>query len=111
MAECIFCKIINKDMPTKLLYEDDHIVAFNDIHPKAPVHILVVTKEHIGSLKEVEAKHEKLMFHILTKLQHIAQINNISDFRTIVNTGPKSGQEIFHLHFHILGGEGKLAGF
>ena len=111
MSDCIFCKIINKEITSELLYEDEHIVAFKDIRPKAPIHILVVTKEHIASLKEIEPKHEKLMFHAITKLNEIAMQHKLSGFRTIVNTGPESGQEVFHLHFHILGGSEKLAGF
>ena len=111
MSDCIFCKILAKEIPTEILYEDSHIVAFNDIRPKAPVHILVVTKEHINSLKEVEAKHKEIMFHALSKLKEIAASHNLKGFRTIINTGREGGQEIDHIHFHILGGSDRLAGF
>lgn len=104
MADCIFCKIVNGKLATKLLYEDEHIIAFNDIHPKAPVHILVIPKQHIKSLAEINASHTELLTHLMIKLKTIASTNGLQHgFKTMINTGPGGGQEIDHLHFHILG--------
>ena len=104
MTSCIFCKIANKELATNLLYEDEYIAAFNDLHPKAEVHVLVVTKQHIKSLAEIEPKHSKLMGHLLTTLHTIAKEQGLHNgFRTIINTGEGGGQEIGHLHLHILG--------
>lgn len=111
MSDCIFCKIIAKEISTDLLYEDDYIIAFKDIRPKADVHILVVTKEHIKSLKELQPEHNELIMHTISKLKTIANNNKLEDFRLITNAGSGAGQEIDHLHFHILGGGNKLPGF
>ena len=108
--DCIFCKIIAKEMPTNFLYEDDKIVAFNDINPKASIHILVVPKKHINSLKEVTNSDKDLIFHTMSKIPEIAKDHNLKGFRTILNTGREVGQIIDHIHFHILGGN-KLPGF
>ncbi len=106
MANCIFCKIIAKQMPSDLIHEDDKIVVFKDIHPKAKVHLLVVPKEHIKSLSEVTEQHAALMAHMLLILPTLAKAQKLNHgFRTVINTGEGGGQEIDHLHFHLLGGD------
>ncbi len=100
MKDCIFCKILNKEIPSKFVYEDDVCFAINDINPKAKKHILVIPKEHIESLNSVED------FNLIKKMfEAIKKINkqeNISHFKTLINTGSDAGQEVMHLHIHIL---------
>lgn len=110
MKNCIFCKIINGELPAKFVYEDEHIVAFPDINPKASTHVLVVPKIHFKNLNEMKPIHEKLMLHIIQKIPNIASLHNLSGYRTIINTGRAGGQEIDHFHLHILGGT-RLPGF
>lgn len=113
MTDCIFCKIIQKAIPSKTLYEDDRLVVFEDIFPKAPVHLLVVPKRHIDSLSELTEKDSELIAHLMLKLPEIAQAQGLTKgFRTVINTGRAGGQEVFHLHIHLLGGGNKpLPGF
>lgn len=100
MTDCIFCKIINGEIPSAKIYENDHIIAINDINPKAKVHILVIPKVHIDSMNELE--DEKLMSEILKGVKVVAKIMNIKSYRVHVNTGRSEGQVVFHLHFHVL---------
>ncbi len=101
---CIFCKIIRKEIKASILYEDESILAFKDIAPKAPVHFLVVTKTHIESLLKVDASHQALLGHLNLKLAEIAKSQGLgAGFKIMVNTGEKGGQEVMHLHYHILG--------
>ncbi|MEA1917524.1 MAG: histidine triad nucleotide-binding protein [Campylobacterota bacterium] len=104
---CIFCKIINKEIPSNVILEDDEFVAFHDINPKAPVHILVIPKLHVDSFNEVSSS---MMANMTTFIQNVAQHVGIkeSGYRVITNVGENGGQEVKHLHFHILGGA-KLA--
>ncbi|MFO1258237.1 MAG: histidine triad nucleotide-binding protein [Gammaproteobacteria bacterium] len=111
MTDCIFCKLSNNDIPTEKLYEDDKLYVIKDIRPKAPTHLLAITHEHISSLKEANASHAALLGHVMVSLQRFAKQAGLSDFRVIANSGPGAGQEVFHLHFHILGGPGHLPGF
>lgn len=106
MADCIFCKIINREIPARIVYEDEKILAFDDIRPQAPVHTLIIPKEHFSSLKEADESRAELLGYILLKAREIAALKGIeaSGFRIVLNTGPDSGQEVFHLHFHLLGG-------
>ncbi|HEC18484.1 MAG TPA: histidine triad nucleotide-binding protein [Gammaproteobacteria bacterium] len=111
MSDCLFCKIAAGEIPADTVYEDDQVIVFKDIHPKAPVHLLIVPREHIPSLKEMDASHDALMAHMMRLLPGLAQEQGLDNgFRTIINTGPGGGQEIFHLHIHLLGG-GRLPGF
>ncbi len=107
MSECIFCKIINGDIPAKKIYEDDDIIAFNDINPVAPIHILVIPKKHISSLAELKLEDEKLIGKIYTVINRIAKQQEFikSGYRVIVNCGENGGQEVMHLHFHVLAGK------
>lgn len=102
MADCIFCKIANKEIPSNLVFENENIVAFNDINPCAPVHILVIPKKHVESLNELEDKN--LMAELLSGVKEVTKKLNIKDFRTVINTGKGAGQEVFHIHLHIISG-------
>ena len=104
--DCIFCKIASKQIPVQPVYEDEHVIAFPDINPAAPVHVLVIPKKHIASLAEVKPGDEKLMGALLTALPCIASILGIADegYRTVINTKDNGGQTVYHLHCHLLGG-------
>lgn len=104
MNDCIFCKIVAGGMDTKFIYEDEQIVVFADIAPKAKRHLLFVPKKHIASLNALTDTDIKLMGHLVRILPEVARQLDIKSFRTIVNTGRESGQEIDHLHFHLLSG-------
>lgn len=107
MNDCIFCKIIDKEIPSNIVYEDNEILAFRDINPVAPVHILVIPKKHISSLVDLKENDEILVGKIYTVINKIAKQEEIDEkgFRVIVNCGEDGGQEVKHLHFHILGGK------
>lgn len=104
MSDCIFCKIVAGTMGTKFIYEDEQVVVFPDIHPKAKTHLLVTSKKHIPSLMGITDHDIKLMGHMLHVMPEVARQLDIKSFRTIINTGRESGQEIDHLHFHLLSG-------
>ncbi|MGI6705271.1 MAG: histidine triad nucleotide-binding protein [Clostridia bacterium] len=106
MEECIFCKIAGKDIPSDCVYEDDQVFAFRDINPQAPVHILVIPKQHFGSLLEVTEKTSSLVANVVMTVNKLAKQLNLdeSGFRLVVNTGKDGGQTVDHLHFHLLGG-------
>ena len=107
MSDCLFCKIVAGDIPSDTIYEDDQIMVFKDINPRAAVHLLVVPKIHLDSLDEVTNEHQSLIGHIMLKLPQLARSQGLNNgFRTIINTGPDGGQEVGHLHIHILGGQG-----
>ena len=102
---CIFCKIAAGEIPCKKIYEDSDVLAFHDLHPVAPVHFMIIPKEHIASLADAHARHELLLGRILLLAPVLAQEQGLSDgFRTIINTGRGGGQEVFHLHVHVIGG-------
>lgn len=102
MTECIFCKIAKKEIDSDLIYEDENVVAFSDLNPQAPFHILVIPKEHVESMNEV--KNCELFSNIFSAIQKIAKSNNINEYRTVINTGLQAGQTVFHLHVHMLSG-------
>mgnify|MGYP001045910297 FL=1 len=106
MENCLFCKIINGEIPSEKVYEDEEILAFKDIHPKAPVHILVIPKKHIASAIEIEEQDETLigkMFIVIKKLAKEFGLEN--GYRIVNNCGSDGGQEVMHLHLHLLGGK------
>ncbi len=103
MTDCIFCKIINKEIPSNFVYEDENVIAINDLNPQAETHVLVIPKTHVASLAELEDK--KLMVAILKGVKATAKKLGLTDFRTIMNTGAGAGQTVFHLHVHILSGK------
>jgi histidine triad (HIT) family protein len=105
MDNCIFCKIVRGEIPSKKIYQDDEIIAFHDIRPLASVHFMVVPTQHIASLAEVTDEHQALMGKILVAASRLAKELGCTDgFRTIVNTGRVGGQEVHHLHLHVIGG-------
>jgi histidine triad (HIT) family protein len=104
--DCIFCKIAAGEIPSTKVYEDDQILAFRDIAPMAPTHILVIPKAHIGSVAEITADNAALVAHIFTVIPQIAREEGLdSGYRVVSNCGPDAGQTVHHLHFHILGGK------
>ncbi|MDD5388615.1 MAG: histidine triad nucleotide-binding protein [Gallionellaceae bacterium] len=104
---CIFCKIVAGEIPCKKIYEDSDVLVFHDIHPIAPVHFMIIPKEHIASLADAHARHEMLLGRILLLAPDLAREQGLDDgFRTIINTGRGGGQEVFHLHVHVIGGNG-----
>lgn len=103
--DCIFCKIVAGQIPSKKVYEDEHLFAFHDIHPAAPIHLLLIPKWHIPSLFEVGTEHQALLGHLLATAPKLArEAGAQGGFRSIFNTGREGGQEVYHLHMHILGG-------
>ena len=102
MNDCIFCKISKGEFNTEFLYEDDFIVAFNDINPQAPIHFLVVPKKHYSSLNELEDLD--IISKIFNAIKKVSEKLGIKDYRTVLNTGKKAGQEVFHIHFHVMAG-------
>ncbi len=106
MNDCIFCKIANKEIPTKIVYENEKIIAFNDLNPQAPSHILVIPKKHYSSLNEVEEK--EILSELLFSVKEITKEKKIKDYRTVINTGKEAGQAVFHIHLHILSGREML---
>lgn len=109
--DCLFCQIIAGDIPSDKVYSDEQVIVIKDINPQAEVHLLVIPRQHLISLKELDASHDKLLAHIMRLLPKLAEEQGLSEgFRTIINTGKGGGQVIFHLHVHLLGGK-KLPGF
>ena len=107
MDDCLFCKIITGEIPSKKVYEDDSVLAFHDINPQAPVHILVIPKEHIPSAAHVNADNSRAISHVFEVIAQIAAEQGLSGngFRVVSNCGDHAGQTVQHLHFHILGGK------
>jgi len=105
MNDCIFCRIVKGEIPSKKVYEDEHTYAFEDLDPKAPTHVLVVPKKHIRGLKEAEAADAEMVGQCHLAAAKIAKQRGIEDgYRTVLNVGPGSGQSVFHMHVHLLGG-------
>lgn len=106
MSDCIFCKIVNGEIPSKKVYEDDTVLAFEDINPQAPVHILVIPKEHIPSIKDINEDNLDIISHIHLVIKKLAKDKGIDKdgFRIVNNCGEKGGQTVGHLHYHLLGG-------
>ena len=105
MSDCIFCKIEQGDIPADVIYEDEHCLAFRDIQPKAPVHLLVIPRKHVENLDDLSDEDRDLISHMMLTIPRIARQQGLKEgYRTIANTGAGGGQEVFPLHFHILGG-------
>ncbi|OIP08461.1 MAG: histidine triad nucleotide-binding protein [Betaproteobacteria bacterium CG2_30_59_46] len=108
MSDCIFCKIAAGEIPCRKVYEDGELIAFHDVNPAAPVHFMIVPKEHIASLADCPARHEMLLGRILLLAPVLAKEQGLQDgFKTVINTGKGGGQVVMHLHVHVIGG-GKL---
>lgn len=101
---CLFCEIINGNIPSEKVFEDDMMLAFKDVNPVAPVHILCVPKAHIDCVNDITAENSKFVAHIFEKIPEIAKSQGIDSYRVINNCGAAAGQSVMHLHFHIVGG-------
>ena len=102
--DCLFCKIINKDIPSTIIYEDDHAIAFDDINPVAPTHKLIIPKQHIATLDDLNEENQSVIGHLFVIAKQIAEKNELKSYRTIINCNEGAGQTVFHLHVHLLGG-------
>lgn len=107
-ADCIFCKIVKGDIPSRKIYEDEDVIAFHDIHPITRVHFLIVPKIHIETLSHCDSEQQNLLGKILLLAPKLAQEQGLNGFRTMINTGREGGQEVFHLHVHAFGGGATL---
>jgi len=104
MADCIFCKIANKEIPANIVYEDDKVLCFHDVAPKAPTHVLLISKKHIASMADVQTTDQELMGHIIVKIKEIAEVLELENgYRVVNNCGSDGGQTVDHIHFHIMG--------
>ncbi len=106
MGECLFCKIVAREAPAEVIHASDNVVAFRDINPKAPTHILLVPREHVESMRELDEEHGHVLSELFQAAAHLARAEGIdrSGWRLVANVGPDAGQSVFHLHFHLLGG-------
>ena len=107
MIDCIFCRIVSGDVSSEKVYEDEEILAFKDINPLAPVHLLVIPKKHLTSLEEVQPEDQALLGRILLVIQKLARDHGVHEtgYRVVTNIGRDGGQIVHHLHFHLLGGK------
>ncbi len=103
---CLFCKIINKEIPSKIVYEDDNILAFEDVSPQAPVHILIIPKKHISTTLDIKDEDNELIGQMLQAANKIATEKGVAErgFRTVMNCNKDAGQTVFHIHMHLLAG-------
>jgi histidine triad (HIT) family protein len=105
MTDCLFCRIVRGELPTRKIYEDDRALAFNDINPQAPMHVLIIPKKHIVGLKEATSEDAELIGYCHLLAAKIARDRGMEEgYRTVYNVGPKAGQSVFHLHLHLIGG-------
>jgi histidine triad (HIT) family protein len=106
MADCLFCRIIAGEIPGNIVYSDDRVVAFKDINPQAPMHLLVVPRRHIASLNDLTSTDDGLVGEMVRRAAALAKENGVSDrgYRTVFNTNAEAGQTVFHIHLHVLGG-------
>jgi histidine triad (HIT) family protein len=106
MESCLFCRIANRGLPAKMAFEDDRVVAFHDIHPQAPVHVLICPRKHIPTLNDVSADDDALVAHIFDVARKIAEQFSVAKkgYRTVFNVNEEAGQSVFHLHLHVIGG-------
>lgn len=105
-SDCIFCKIASKEIPAEIVYEDETVVAFQDNHPIAPVHLLIIPKTHVPSVNQVEPADEMVIGHLVSIARRLAAQYGVdqSGYRLVINSGPDAGQSVFHLHMHLIGG-------
>jgi histidine triad (HIT) family protein len=104
MSDCLFCKIAAGQIPSKTVYEDAHVYAFHDVAPKAPTHVLVIPKKHIGRLADAGVEDRELLGEVVARAAAIARDLGLEHYRLVANNGEGAGQTVFHLHFHLLGG-------
>jgi len=107
VEDCLFCKIARREIPSEIAYEDDEVIAFKDIQPLAPVHLVIIPKNHLGSLNDVTTEYEALIGHTFGVIRRLAEEFGVveSGYRVVTNTGADGGQVVGHLHFHLLGGQ------
>jgi histidine triad (HIT) family protein len=106
MAECVFCQIVAGKIPAEVVYQDETVFAFKDIHPKAPVHVLIIPKKHIVSLADLGTEDLGIMAHLMESVNIVAQRQGAGkNYKLVINTGPEAGQVVMHLHLHLLGGQ------
>ena len=104
-SDCIFCRIAAREIPAEILHETDTVVAFRDLEPKAPTHILIIPKEHVDSIADVEDRHGGMLADVAQAASHLAETEGLEGgWRLVTNVGPDTGQSVFHLHVHLLGG-------
>ncbi|WP_415893641.1 histidine triad nucleotide-binding protein [Neptuniibacter sp. PT8_73] len=105
--DCLFCKIINKEIPAEIIYEDEHVLAFNDISPQAPTHALIIPRKHIATLNDISAEDTEVVGHMVKTASTIAKQLGIdeSGYRTVFNCNSDGGQTVYHIHLHLLGGK------
>jgi histidine triad (HIT) family protein len=106
MADCLFCKIVTRDVPASIVYEDDRVLAFNDINPQAPTHVLIVPKRHIASLNDLTPEDDQIVGELVRRAAAMAEARGIAagGYRVVFNTNRDAGQTVFHIHLHLLGG-------
>lgn len=105
MADCLFCRVIRGEIPSKKVYEDDRVYAFEDINPQAPTHFLIVPKQHIPGLKEAKPEDAEIIGYLNLVAAKLADQRHLTNgYRTVLNVGPDAGQSVFHIHLHLLGG-------
>ncbi|NLK07870.1 MAG: histidine triad nucleotide-binding protein [Firmicutes bacterium] len=106
MSDCLFCRIVSREIPSDIVYEDELVIAFNDINPQAPVHMLVIPKKHIPTIADLEDADRDLFGHIHMVIKDLARQEGIDEkgYRVVVNCRESAGQSVFHVHFHLLGG-------
>ena len=106
MPECVFCRIAAGEIPARVVFSDDRVVAFRDLNPQAPTHILLIPREHIASIADAQAQHEPLLGHLVLVAAELARQEGVveSGYRLVLNHGPDAGQSVFHIHLHLLGG-------
>lgn len=108
MTDCLFCKIVAQQIPAKIIFEDETVIAFRDINPQAPVHVLVIPKQHLSTLNELQEEHASLAGHMILSAQRLAKTEGIADsgYRLVMNCNNDGGQTVYHIHLHLLGGRG-----
>ena len=106
MNDCLFCQIVKREIPASIVYEDDRVLAFNDINPQAPTHILVIPKQHVATLNDLSPDHDAMVGELVRRAAAIAKDRGLSagGFRTVFNTNREAGQTVFHVHLHLIGG-------
>lgn len=105
MADCLFCRIASKELDSEIVHESDNVLAFKDINPAGPTHVLVIPKEHIASAQELSSRHGQVLGEIFEAISSIAADQGVADgYRVVTNVGRDAGQSVFHLHFHVIGG-------
>jgi histidine triad (HIT) family protein len=104
VSDCLFCRIARGEIPAKLVHEDDEVLAFRDINPQAPTHVLVIPRRHVPRLSEATPEDAPLLGRVLETAARVARAEGLTDFRAVLNDGPGAGQSVFHVHVHLLGG-------